>query len=96
MNKIWLIIKREYSTRVKNKTFLLTTFLAPLGIVVLIAALTLVMSSESDDQKQIVVIDQSNLLEGSVKATNNIAFTFTKDNFTQSIKAYKKAKIMES
>ena len=90
MNKIWLIIKREYSTRVKNKTFLLTTFLAPLGIVIFIAALTLVVNSESDDQKQIVVIDQSNLLEGDVKATNNIAFTFTKDDLSQSIEAYKK------
>ena len=92
MNKIWLIVKREYSTRVKNKTFLLTTFLAPLGIVVFIAALTLVMSSGSDDQKQIVVIDQSNLLEGDVKATKNIAFTFTKDDFAKSIEAYKEGK----
>ena len=89
MNKIWLIIKREYSTRVKNKTFLLTTFLAPLGIVVFMGALGFVMSSGSDDLKEIVVIDQSNLLEGEVKATKNIAFTFTKDNFDQSIEAYK-------
>ena len=89
MNKIWLIIKREYSTRVKNKTFLLTTFLAPLGILVFMGALGFVMSSGSDDLKEIVVIDQSNLLEGEVKATKNIAFTFTKDNFDQSIEAYK-------
>jgi len=89
MNKIWLIVKREYSTRVKNKTFLLTTFLAPLGIVVFMAALTLVMSSESDDQKQIVVIDQTNLLEGEVKATSNIDFVFTKENLDQSLEAYK-------
>ena len=29
MNKIWLVIKREYLTRVRNKTFLLSTFLFP-------------------------------------------------------------------
>ena len=37
MNKIWLIIKREYVTRVRNKTFLLSTFLLPLMIVLFIA-----------------------------------------------------------
>lgn len=89
MNKIWLIIKREYSTRVKNKTFLLTTFLAPIGIMAFIAALTFVMSRGSDDQKQIVVIDESNLLNGDVKATDNITFTFTQDDFEKSIGNYK-------
>lgn len=89
MNKIWLIIQREYSTRVKNKTFLLTTFLAPIGIMIFIAALTFVMSQGSDDQKDIVVIDQSNLLDGEVKATKNISFTFTTESLDQSIENYK-------
>ncbi len=89
MNKIWLIIKREYSTRVKNKTFLLTTFLAPIGIMIFIAALTFVMSRGSDDQKNIVVIDESDLLNGEVKATNNITFSFTKDDLNQSLENYK-------
>jgi ABC-2 type transport system permease protein len=31
MNKIWLVIKREYLTRVRNKTFLLSTILLPVG-----------------------------------------------------------------
>ncbi len=30
MNKIWLIIQREYLTRVRNKTFVITTILVPL------------------------------------------------------------------
>ena len=89
MNKIWLIIKREYSTRVKNKTFLLTTFLAPLGIVVFIAALTLIMGSESDEQKKITVIDSSNLLDGEINATDNIVFTFTQKDLATSIESYK-------
>ena len=32
MNKIWIIIKREYLTRVKKKSFILVTLLLPLGI----------------------------------------------------------------
>jgi ABC-2 type transport system permease protein len=38
MNKTWLIIKREYITRVRNKTFIISTFLTPLFFVGLIAA----------------------------------------------------------
>ena len=30
MNKIWLIIKREYLVRVRKKSFIIMTFLAPL------------------------------------------------------------------
>lgn len=37
MQKIWLIIQREYITRVRNKTFLLSTFLFPLIMVLFIA-----------------------------------------------------------
>lgn len=36
MSKIWLIIKREYWTRVRKRSFILITLLAPLGMVFLI------------------------------------------------------------
>ena len=38
MNKTWLIIKREYITRVRNRTFIISTFLTPLFFVGFIAA----------------------------------------------------------
>lgn len=38
MNKTWLIIQREYITRVRNKTFILSTILTPLFFAGLIAA----------------------------------------------------------
>ena len=37
MNKIGLIIRREYLTRIRNKTFLISTFLLPVVIVLFIA-----------------------------------------------------------
>jgi ABC-2 type transport system permease protein len=39
MNKTWLIIKREYVTRVRNRTFIISTFLTPMFFVGLIAAI---------------------------------------------------------
>jgi len=32
MKNIWVILKREYLTRIKNKTFIIMTFLAPILI----------------------------------------------------------------
>lgn len=89
MSKIWLIIKREYITRVKNKTFLLTTFLGPLGFLLFFAALGFVMSRESDELKKITVLDQSNLLNGEVKATNNIEFDFANISLEDALEKYK-------
>ena len=54
MNKTWLIIKREYWTRVKKKTFLITTLLLPILVAGLIALVSyLAVKSE---QKQLIVI----------------------------------------
>ena len=55
MNKIWLIIKREYITRVRNKTFLLSTFLLPLVIVLFIAGSIFLSVKSAEGRKQIAV-----------------------------------------
>ena len=93
MNKIWLIVKREYLTRVKNKAFLLTTFLAPLGFLVFFAALGFVMSRGSDDVKLIKVIDQQELLAGEINTRDNLKIEFTDDPLDSLKEAYKADKI---
>lgn len=60
-NPILLIIQREFLTRVRKKTFLLVTLIAP----VLFAALMIVpglLASMTEDHKSIVVLDQPSLL----------------------------------
>jgi ABC-2 type transport system permease protein len=39
MNKIWLVIKREYLTRIRNRSFIISTFVTPLFFVALIIAI---------------------------------------------------------
>ena len=46
MNKTWLIIRREYITRVRNKTFIISTLLTPLFFVGLIAAIVMMNPDE--------------------------------------------------
>ena len=76
MNKLWLIIKREYLTRVKKKSFILTTLLTPLGIGLLIAVSAYLMSYEGDETSTIAIVDPSNVLNRSIADTDNIYFKF--------------------
>jgi ABC-2 type transport system permease protein len=75
MNKISIIIQREYLSRVKNRRFMLTTILTPLLIVVFIAGATMLSIQGKDDHK-IAVIDQNGFFKGNLKNTKDIDFEF--------------------
>lgn len=68
MNKTLLIIKREYLTRVRKKSFLLTTILVPIIIIGFYAAIIAIAVSDTDDQEKIAVIDKGNLFGGAIPA----------------------------
>jgi ABC-2 type transport system permease protein len=59
MNKIFLIIKREYMTRVRKKSFIIMTLLAPvlMGCLFLVAGLT--MTTKDKNVKKIAVVDDN-------------------------------------
>lgn len=62
MNKISIIIKREYITRVRKKSFIVMTLLAPLLMGGLILFQVLTMTSQDKNFKRIAVIDNSDAL----------------------------------
>src|SRR5690606_18519906 len=75
MNKILLIIKREYLSRVKKKSFLLVTFLVPLFLIG-IYALTIYLTAKSFESNDATVymVDQSGLFADRIADTKNITF----------------------
>ncbi len=86
MNKIFLIIKREYLTRVRNKTFILSTILTPLLFVGLIAAVTFI-SVKNVDKERVAVIDKSGLFKGNLQNAKAITFEFPTDVDSTNYKA---------
>ncbi len=58
MKKIWLIIKREYLTRVRKKTFIISTLLFPILWIALIFGMGYI-AKESVQNLKIAVIDNS-------------------------------------
>ncbi len=87
MSKITLIIKREYLTRVKKKSFLIMTILGPLLLAGLIFARVLMERSEQEVQK-VQVIDDSKLFAGKLESTKNLAFYFSDKNLSSAQKDF--------
>ena len=75
MDKIILIIKREYLSRVKKKSFLLVTFLVPL-LIIGIYALTIYLTAKSfeNNHTTVYVVDQSGMFSGKLESTEEISF----------------------
>lgn len=76
MNKILLIIQREYLTRVRKRSFLLTTILVPLVIIGFYAAIIAVAVSDTSDAEKIGVIDEANLFDGKIEADKKESITY--------------------
>ena len=60
-SKLWLIASREYLSRVKKRSFLLATFLTPLGFALLLVAIVLIAVSGQETRK-IAILDPQDLL----------------------------------
>lgn len=74
MRNLKLIIKREYLARVRNKTFVVMTFLSPLilvGMIMLIAYLT---SLNQDEQRVVGIHDETGLFVSEFRDSEDVAF----------------------
>ena len=74
MNKIGLIIRREYFTRVKKRSFIIMTFLGPL-LIAAIYIIPILLALHADNEKRtIAVVDQSHWFERQFVSTENQTF----------------------
>ncbi|MDL5511621.1 ABC transporter permease [Arenibacter sp. M-2] len=79
MGKLSLIIKREYLAKVRNKSFVVMTFLSPIlmvGMVVLIVYLTKINDSE---KRTIGILNESNYFSTDFQGTESTSFIKFKD-----------------
>ena len=78
MNKLDIIIKREYLTRVRKRSFLILTFLGPIFFAALMIAPSLLMlkSDSLDDKKAIAVLDETGWFIGRFENTDVNTFVY--------------------
>jgi ABC-2 type transport system permease protein len=87
MNKISVIIQREYITRVRKKSFIIMTILAPLLMAAIFIIPVLVMTNEDKDFKKIAVIeDGSDLFKNIIPDTRDVDFVYLEKDILDDLK----------
>ncbi len=82
MNKIWLIIQREYLTRVKKKSFVIMTLLGPILMAGLMVAVIWFGLKENEKQRVLVVDDNSPVFP-ELQSEPDIRFVYSDINLEQ-------------
>ncbi len=75
MKKLWLIIQREYISRITKKAFIIGTLLTPLLIGGFIFLQVKTMTYKDDNFKNIAVLDESGILKNAPANQQNIHFS---------------------
>jgi ABC-2 type transport system permease protein len=81
MNKVFLIIQREYLSRVKKKSFLILTFLVPSLFIGMYVAIFFIYKSNNDTATKFNVIDKSGIFAEQFKNHSNVKFSYINDDF---------------
>jgi ABC-2 type transport system permease protein len=87
MKKLWLIIQREYMSRITKKAFILGTLLTPLLIGGFIFLQVKTMTYKDDNFKNIAVLDESGILKHAPTNQQNIHFALVSDGLVEAKKA---------
>lgn len=94
MNKLWIIIKREYLSKVKKKSFFVMTILGPILMTLLVVLPSLLRNSTTESyhivvvdeiEKSIIEGDTISFFKGKFKNTENLIFSYS-DNIEESQK----------
>ncbi len=89
MNKIFIIIKREYLSRVKKKSFIVMTLLGP----VLMAALMIgpiILAQMSDSVYEIAVVDDTDFFYENLEDANDVKFVHLPTNINDALELHKR------
>lgn len=92
MGKIGLIISREFSQRVRKKSFVVTTLLMPLLMVAMIMVPVLIAMFGTDDkEREIIVVDASGVVAPALNSTKSLTFVADSTTYEAALKTHDKS-----
>ena len=99
LSNIGLIIGREYSTRVKKKSFILLTILTPLLMAALMVVPVLISLYKGGDRQVISIVDGTGLLENYFESDSHTEYRFlpvetTQESLKQSFATYESTTVL--
>ncbi|MBT8261869.1 MAG: ABC transporter permease [Bacteroidia bacterium] len=74
MNHLSLIIKREYLNKVKNRAFIIMTFLSPLIMVGIFTLVAYLSQLNNDKVRTIAVLDESGMFSDEFESGDNLKY----------------------
>ncbi len=74
MKNLRLIIKREFNSRVRNKSFIVMTILSPLIVVGMIFLVIFLSGLNSEDLRTVAVLDETHLFAEAFEDSENLKF----------------------
>ncbi|WP_299335856.1 ABC transporter permease [uncultured Psychroserpens sp.] len=92
MNHLPLIIKREYLTKIKNKSFIIMTFVSPLIMVALIAVVAYLSQLNNDKERHISVLDETGIMADVFVDTEHTKYNVLTNTSLETAKELVKAK----
>ena len=81
------VIAREYLTRVKKKSFLVTTFLVPVLFAATMIVLGIIMAGTKERKQDVAVVDRSGIVMSHLEDTDRLTFTDYSTENPDSVKA---------
>lgn len=92
MNHLPLIIKREYLNKVRNKSFIVMTFLSPMVMIALVAAVAYLSQINNDKKRIISILDETNVVGEAFENTEHTTYTLLDNMGLETAKALVKAR----
>ncbi len=86
LKTLGIIIQREYLNRVKKKSFLVITFLAPILFAALCILPTVIMMGTKEETKKVGVIDRSGIVTPFLESGETIEYVFLADADPEAVK----------
>ncbi len=77
MKKIFLIARREFLIRFRNKKFWMGTLLGPILLALFIVVAGFIMGYSGDKETHVVIVDERDLFGGALKDQYNFYFRFS-------------------
>lgn len=91
MQKVLLIIQREYLTRVRKKSFIIMIFVVP-GLIFAMGAVIALVSKNNEQiasEQTVKVVDESNIFKGKFHNVNKIKFQTSNQNLKETKQSIK-------
>lgn len=86
ITKILLVLKREYLTRVRTKSFILSTLLTPLVLIMMMGIVVYISIADEEIEKKVGIIDETGVLYDNLFELNTSRYLDVSELSTDSIK----------